>query len=514
MISSFSLFWTGMFSFLSIEFAVLFIAFFGVYWLSRPSIYIQNLLLLIFSYFIIYLMVGMMPIAILLLFTSFIAWLAKMICNQPTRKKLWLILGIVTSLLHLSIYKYYDFYYNNIIQNLAYLNIDSSNIMANLLFPLGISYYTFQAISYLVTCYRQPANHDEPLLLGEIFLYLSFFGTITAGPISRVQASKGLVAIDDQPCDMQSNFQPDKPRQVLYPLLALALIVLALAKKWWWATTLADNWVNPVFDNPMQYHSLEVLTAIYGYTLQLYLDFSGYSEMMIAFGLLLGIRLPVNFQAPLLAHNIREFWNRWHISLSTWIRDYIYIPLGGNRGGLFVTQFNLLLAMVLSGIWHGSTLNFFFWGLFHGLALVLLNLGDLLFAKFVGKPKPYTKTGKNSLANTGIIGRIWGVFLTVNFVAFCFVFFRAKTFEEANLIFTALLQNYQNIVWQNNPIYALSIMLLAWVAYPYVRFFAQKHQTKINNLPIWLKLSTLFILFMVVVVFAPSGIPGFIYANF
>lgn len=503
-----------MFSFLSIEFASIFIVFFGVYWLCRPSIYVQNLLLLIFSYIIVYLMAGLMPVAVLFIFTSIMAWLAGRICQSTKYRKFWLILGIIASLIHLSVYKYYDFYYTNLIKTLELLQMDSSQIMANLLFPLGISYYTFQAISYLVTCYQQPKNQDEPLLLGEVFLYLSFFCTITAGPISRVKPSKGLVAIDKQPCDMQQNFQPTTLRKPLYPMLALGLIVLALAKKWWWATTLADTWVNPVFDNPMQYHSLEILTAIYGYTLQLYLDFSGYSEMMVAFGLLLGLRLPMNFNAPLLAHNIREFWNKWHISLSTWIRDYIYIPLGGSRGGLFATQFNLLLAMVLSGIWHGSTLNFFFWGLFHGLALVLLNLGDLLFAKFAGKTKPYTKSGKNSLANTGVMGKIWGIFVTINFVAFCFVFFRAKTFDEANAIFTALLQNYQNIVWQNNPIFSLSLLLLAWIVYPYVRFFANKYQEKISKLSVWVRLSILFVLFMIVVVFAPSGIPGFIYANF
>jgi D-alanyl-lipoteichoic acid acyltransferase DltB (MBOAT superfamily) len=227
----------------------------------------------------------------------------------------------------LAFFKYYDFFRQETSFVLDAIHLDSSFLASNLLLPLGISYYSFQSISYLSSRYQNEI--DVPRFnLPQLLLHFSFFTTITAGPIARAQSAKGLTDINQQPCGMSAQICQTEPRRILYPSLAFALILLALIKKWWIAGWLADHWVNPVFANPMQYHSLEVLCAIYGYTLQLFLDFSGYSEMMIAFGLLLGFRLPVNFRAPLLAHNIRDFWDKWHISLSTWIRDHIYIPLG------------------------------------------------------------------------------------------------------------------------------------------------------------------------------------------
>ena len=261
----------------------------------------------------------------------------------------------------------------------------------------------------------------------------------------------------------------------------------------------------------MQYHSLEVLAAIYGYTLQLFLDFSGYSEMMVAFGLLLGFRLPVNFRAPLLAHNIRDFWDKWHISLSTWIRDYIYIPLGGSRGGFVLTQLNLLIAMVLSGIWHGSGWNFFLWGLFHGLALVLLNCTDKLYEKLF---KVTAKEARDALYKSSLIGKMLGIFVTVNFVCLCFVFFRAKSFDEAMQVFQALFSNYTNVEWNNNPLYLLYFLLIAWCLYPWVRRLFKAAKLNLNRLPQYALIIPLLIIFMLIVICAPSGIPGFIYANF
>ena len=253
------------------------------------------------------------------------------------------------------------------------------------------------------------------------------------------------------------------------------------------------------------------MAAIYGYTIQLFLDFSGYSEMMIAFGLLLGFRLPVNFRAPLLAHNIRDFWDKWHISLSTWIRDHIYIPLGGSRHGFARTQFNLLAAMVLSGVWHGSGWNFFLWGLFHGLALVLLNISDKAYEKIY---KVSAREARDAVYKSSLLGKAVSVFVTVNFVCFCFVFFRAKTFEEALQVFQALFQNYMNVQWLNNPLYLLGLMAVAWIAYPFARQFGQRLKAHYPKFPQYRVIVPLFMIFMLIVICAPSGIPGFIYANF
>lgn len=499
-----------MFSFLSIEFALSFIVFFCIYWAFRSRPNIQNQILMLASYGIIYLMAGMLPVLILFGFSSVIYILSWLMDKAPEFKKTFFISGLSITILQLCMFKYYDFFKPQVAYFLDTLRLDSSGLAANLILPLGISYYSFQAISYLLSRYRNELQ--VPLFsFSHLLMHFSFFATITAGPIARAQAAKGLTDIQGQPCGMSLQIRQVEPRQILLPSLAFLLLALALLKKWWIAGWLADNWVNPVFANPMQYHSLEVLAAIYGYTLQLFLDFSGYSEMMIAFGLLLGFKLPVNFKAPLLAHNIRDFWDKWHISLSTWIRDHIYIPLGGSRGGFIRTQFNLVSAMVLSGVWHGSGWNFFLWGLLHGLALVLLNTTDKVYQMLF---KVSAKEARDAVYRSSWFGKIISVFVTINFVCFCFVFFRAKTFEEALQVFEALFTNYINVQWINNPLYLLSLLMLSWIAYPYVRQLGGRLAKRLETLPKYSLSVPLFIVFILIVICAPSGIPGFIYANF
>ena len=499
-----------MFSFLSIEFALSFIMFFGLYWSLRSKPQLQNLLLIITSYVVIYLMAGWAAMLTLFSFTAAVFALSLAMEKYSAHKKKFLWLGILVALAQLALFKFYDFFKPAISASLETLQLDSTGLAANLILPLGISYYTFQGISYLVSRYRNELEVPH-FNFAALLMHFSFFATITAGPIARAQSAKGLTDIHEQPCGMAEQINTTKKRSILFPSLAFALICLALIKKWWFAGWLADNWVNPIFANPMQYHSLEVLVAIYAYTLQLFLDFSGYSEMMLAFGLLLGFRLPVNFKAPLLAHNIRMFWDRWHISLSTWIRDHIYIPLGGSRDGFVRTQLNLVAAMVLSGVWHGSGWNFFLWGLLHGLGLVALNIGDRLYAK-VGHLND--RQARDGLAKTGWLGKGIGIFTTVTFVSFCFVFFRAKTLDEALQMFQALWVNTINVSWSQNPIYALYLFLLAWLAYPLLRRAGQWMIKNAAHLPKYRLSLPLFIVFMIIMICAPSGIPGFIYANF
>lgn len=500
-----------MFSFLSVEFALLFMVFFVIYWAFYQKTNIQNLILLITSYVMLSLMASFLASLILLAFSGLIAFSALKM-QQDNNKKKWLWFGIGVTLANLSLFKYYDFFRTVVSTSMEVVGLDSSGLMANILFPLGISYYSFQAISYLVGIYQSQKNNPNtpPITFKpiELLTYLSFFPTITSGPIARVHDTKGLYDIEGKPCGMYAQITTTKPRQIIMPKLAFALILLALAKKWWLATYLADNWVNPVFSNPTGFHGLEVLTAIYGYTLQLFLDFSGYSEMVVGIAMLLGFRLPMNFNAPLLAHNIRDFWDRWHISLSTWIRDYIYIPLGGNRLGFWRTQLNLLIAMTLSGIWHGSTLNFLFWGLLHGLAIFLLNFGDVFCQKRFAH-----ETGRNYLAQKGLVGKVLGTIVTVNFVALAFVLFRATTFEETMLIFKGLFAN-NNLAWQNNPFWLLGLLLVSWILYPFVRKYTPKGATFLHKIPEPAIYVALFIGFIIVTILAPAGIPSFIYANF
>lgn len=499
-----------MFSFLSIEFALCFIVFFCLYWLCRFSPRLQNMLLTVASYALIYLMANEIAVLYVLAFSLLLFILSKIIQISEKYKKLCMLAGIFFTVAQLFVFKFYDFFRPYVAHSLDQLQLDSSGLAANILLPLGLSYYSFQAISYLVSCYKAD-EQIKPLTFDALLLHFSFFCTVTAGPIARIESTKGLTDINQQPCGMREQICTTQKRHILWPSLAFLLLALALIKKWWLATWLADSWVNPVFANPMQYHSLEVLAAIYGYTLQLFLDFSGYSEMMIAFALLLGFRLPVNFRAPLLAHNIREFWNRWHISLSTWIRDYIYIPLGGNKVSFIRIQFNLLLAMALSGLWHGSGSNFVLWGVLHGLALVLLNTTDLLYQTIF---KVNKKEAQNALYRSSWFGNVLGTLVTIHFVCFCFVFFRAKTFDEAMNVFQSLFYNTNNIQWSSNPLYLITLLLVSWVVYPFLRALFIRAELNFNNLPRYCLFLSLLLVFVLILVCAPSGIPGFIYANF
>jgi len=225
-------------------------------------------------------------------------------------------------------------------------------------FPLGISFYTFQALSYTIDVYRRDAKATDSILA--YLAAVSFFPTILAGPITR-------------PASLISQFE--KKQKTLLPAdggRALFLIGLGLIKKLLIADYLADNLVNRVFDLPKLYTGFEVLIGVYGYAVQLYYDFSGYSDIAIGSALLLGLKLPVNFNRPYESENIAEFWRRWHISLSSWLRDYLYFSLPGLRSKWKIfTYSNLVITMLLGGLWHGASWNFAVWGLLHGVALAL-----------------------------------------------------------------------------------------------------------------------------------------------
>ena len=261
-----------------------------------------------------------------------------------------------------------------------------------------------------------------------------------------------------------------------------------------------EGYVKPVFSDVSGYGAFSVLLAVYGYTVQLFLNFSGHADMAIGIAMLLGFSLPPNFAAPFLAHNLRDFWNRWHISLSTWIRDYIYIPLGGNRGGFLRTQFNLIVAMVLSGIWHGAGWCFFIWGLVHGFGLAVLNVGD----KILG--------GRNIFART-FLGRIFGIFVTFHFVAFAFVIFRSESFSEVVSVFNAFSVSNMYVPSLSDLI-AFGIMLLCFLLYPLFIAVFNGFVSTLEKMPVefWCVPLAAVVFFLLIV--APSGVPGFIYANF
>ena len=273
----------------------------------------------------------------------------------PRARKQLLVVALAGNLGLLGYFKYYDFFVTSTNNLFALVGIDVPLEARSILLPVGISFFTFMAISYVVDVYR---GDFEPVGLGTFAAYLSFFPHLVAGPIVR-------------PGELIPQFQSPRDPRYVDTSRAFFLIGTGLFMKVVIANHLAANIVDEVFGAPNQHSSLEVLVGIYAYSVQIYADFFGYTNIAIGIALLLGFTFPQNFDAPYSATSITDFWRRWHMTLSRWLRDYLYIPLGGNRGGTLLTYRNLMLTMLIGGLWHGAGWTFVVWGGIHGTALVV-----------------------------------------------------------------------------------------------------------------------------------------------
>jgi alginate O-acetyltransferase complex protein AlgI len=267
--------------------------------------------------------------------------------------------------------------------------------------PITLSFYVFQALTYTIDLYRHDAKGTRSYLAH--LAAVSFFPTTLAGPITRVQS------LIDQ-------MEKRKPLDASDGGRAMFLIGMGLVKKLMIADYLAENLVNRVFDFPNLYSGTEVLVSVYAYAFQIYYDFSGYSDIAIGSALLLGLKLPVNFNRPYTSVNLTDFWRRWHITLSNWLRDYLYFSLPGLRSWKVFSYSNLVLTMVIGGLWHGASWNFVIWGALHGLGLVIVRLWQGSFSQVKGVPRVF---------------HYLSIVLTFHFVTFAWIFFRASDLDGA-----------------------------------------------------------------------------------
>ena len=341
-------------SFPTIEFAVFFVIVFILSWALMPHPRAWRPFILVASY-VFYGWVDWRWV-LLLVGSSLVNTVAAQVIartpSQQTRKRA-LIAAIVFDLGLLCVFKYLGFFVTEMDDALDTIGLGSPLPLVQVVLPIGISFFTFQAISYVVDVYREETKAAS---LGDVAILQAFFPHLVAGPI--VRANELLPQLRT----------PRDPREVLAGP-GLFLIAGGLVKKTVIADELARNVVDPVFNDPGAHSGLEVLLAIYGFAAQIYCDFSGYTDMAIGTALLLGFVLPQNFNRPYLASSLQEFWRRWHMTLSRWLRDYLYIPLGGSRDGPRRTYRNLMLTMLLGGLWHGAAWTFVIWGGIHGGAL-------------------------------------------------------------------------------------------------------------------------------------------------
>ncbi len=462
-------------------FWLLFILFLPVYALIKRSRTKMVVFVVGFSLYFYYKSSGIF--VVMLLATSVVDWLiSRWMTKYDTRRERLVLMwtSIVLSLSILGYFKYANFFLWNWNQM-----VEGNFQPLDVILPVGISFYTFQSISYVVDVYKNRIKPTESWL--DYLFYLSFFPALVAGPIVRA---------DNFLPQLQKN-ESATPNNIYG---GLWLIIIGIVKK----AIIADyisQYNDLIFNDPATYTGVQAFMGVIGYTMQIYCDFSGYSDMAIGLALIMGFHLGLNFDSPYQSKNLTEFWRRWHISLSSWLRDYVYIPLGGNRKGTIRTYVNNFLTMLIGGLWHGAAWKFVFWGAVHGIGLavhkackpILVKIPDVWYVKFLG----------------------WLV--TFVYVSLLWVFFRAADFSDSVLIIKNIFTDWQ---WQQLPQffdYRLTwcLMMLAIIIMHFVpQTWSDKLQLYFIKAPWIVKLLTFLIVVQLVIEFMTEEVAPFIYFQF
>ncbi|WP_406844457.1 MBOAT family O-acyltransferase [Flavobacterium soyae] len=516
----------------------LFLVFYFVYGFLRKTFYLRLTYVILFSLFFYYKSSGIY--FLLLLLSSVVDYGLSQIIYKETKvaaKKIYLVISVILNLGLLGYFKYMNFMIG------TYNDMFNGHFKFHDIFlPVGISFYTFQSMSYIIEIYREEIKPTKNYI--EYLFFVSFFPQLVAGPIVRAK--------DFLPQIYQKlNLTKQDVNNALF------LIIGGLIKKTVISNYISVNFVDRVFDTPLTYTSFENLMASYGYAIQIYCDFSGYSDMAIGIALLLGFKLPANFRTPYKSTSITDFWRRWHISLSTWLKDFLYISIGGNREGSFagflfpslfffglllwgitsyntsiipliiasisialfclsfllsnkrkqtlVTNLNLFTTMLLGGLWHGAGAQFIVWGALHGLALAV----HKIFLEFF----PSKKDGKSNF-----LWRFFSILITFHFVVFCWIFFRARDFETALQVINNIgqltfePQNWKAIVLGYKNVFLLMLFGYVWHFLPEV--ITDKMKLVFDNTPLLIKAIILGFVYWIVYATAVAGSQPFIYFQF
>lgn len=470
----------------SFTFLVFFVLFINLYWLvsRKSSLRIRNLFILISSY-IFY---GWWDWRFLSLI--FISSLADYVIGQKMSstqrkqsRKLLLFLSLFINLGILGFFKYFNFFIESVNELLNLFSLGINTHTLHIILPVGISFYTFQSLSYTIDIFRKKIKPTrDPIAF---FAYVAFFPQLVAGPIERA-----------------GNLLPQflRKQQFSYPdsISGLRLVLWGLFKK----IVIADNvgiLADQLFDPANPASAITTLTAALFFTIQIYADFSGYSDIAIGIARLLGFKLMQNFQTPLFAASLREFWQRWHISLSTWFRDYVYIPLGGNRCGMSRYRINIVLTFLLSGLWHGAAFNFLLWGFLHGLVFIL--------------EKPFKLR----------VARPLKIIFNATLVALLFVPFRsesvAQTVEMISSLFSLNLWNTEvlnSAIEQFSPIRFL-VLGIVILLFGFTEWQMQKTDFSawIAGKSKWIRIGSYYILLLLILLLGNFDVkPDFIYFQF
>lgn len=410
--------------------------------------------------------------------------------RPTTARRAALIVAVLYNLGVLGFFKYHDFFISSIEDGLQRLGMSVNLPLLRVVLPVGISFFTFQALSYVIDVHR---GKIKTCGLLDFAVYLAFFPQLVAGPIVRA-----------------SEFLPQLQRR-LNPLdidLARATILIAsgLFKKVVISSYLAEALVDDVFGFPDRFSGLEILLALYGYSIQIYADFSGYTDIAIGVAILLGFRFPENFNQPYRATTIGDFWRRWHITLSSWLRDYLYIPLGGNRGGRTKRDRNLFLTMLLGGLWHGAAWPFVVWGAYQGTGLLVERRVEERFES-AGSCATAAPPARNPL----LTPLRW--LITFHFICVGWLFFRSETLGDAANMIARLFTSFLSPAPEINNVF-VGVIVFSLLAQMLSRQGLARLQVGISRLPVWLLVLGFGFWILLVDQFGPEGVAPFIYFQF
>ncbi len=374
---------------------------------------------------------------------TFVAYYCALNIARDRRVRLNLYCGVIVPLLALAFFKYANFFLES--AEAAFQLKKSELGTLKVILPIGISFYTFQAISYVVDVSRRKVAASSSFR--KVALYMAFFPRLVAGPI--VKAGYFLPQLDEDRKINSKDFE-----------IGAQIFAIGLFKKIVIADRLAP-FVDSIYATPVAFHGFTVCLAVLSYALQIYFDFAGYSDMAIGVAKSIGYDLPRNFNFPYLSRNPSEFWKRWHISLSSWLMEYLYIPLGGNRKGKFRTYLNLLTTMLLGGLWHGAGWTFVLWGALHGCALCVHKATKELLAKIRGTKESCSSLPNPLRSTLSFVGWTFSVVGTFVWCACCWIPFRAENFEQAKTIFQSMF------VWRDRVFFVYVwtlIYAVFWIA--------------------------------------------------
>ena len=471
------------------------------YSLIYKKLFIRNAYLFLVSLFFYYKSGGLF--LFLLIFITLIDFTCGLLIHHSRKgfmRRFYILISIISNLGILAYFKYTGFFVSTIndlfgtnyrvydfLASFSNLHLGTSFNVSNIILPIGISFFTFQSLSYIFDVYRNKIAPVKNII--DFGFYVSFFPQLVAGPI--VRASEFIP-------QLYSEVHLAK-RELSH---AIYLISKGLIKKIIISDFIAINFIDRVFDTPSIYSGFENLMAVYGYGLQIYCDFSGYTDIAIGLGLILGFRFPINFNSPYKAAGISDFWKRWHISLSRWLKDYLYIPLGGNRKGKIRTGINVIITMLLGGLWHGAALRFVIWGALHSFGIVVNKIWNYFFGDWLKR---------------SMIGRALAVFITFQFVSFCWIFFRAPNMDSANMMIKQIIENFSPGTYTTVLLAYGSAFLLIFVGYV-IHFLPERIKESYRGLFIRIPLIGQLVVIMLIAILLyqmrTTDIVPFIYFRF